>query len=61
MALKQCLSGIETFPCLDLYYSKTDKMNLKLAPKEWKKLIYLVKSLSRNVLACCVTKINEQY
>lgn len=61
MALKQHLSRIETFPCPDLHYSKTDKMNFKLAPKEWKKWIDLVKSLSRNVLACCLTISNKQY
>lgn len=38
---------------------KNDKMNLKLAPKDWKKLSYLVKSMSSNVLACCLTKLNE--
>lgn len=60
MALKQHVSlELRHFHVQIFTPPKQDKTNLKLAPKEQKKLIYLVKSMPRNVLACCLTKLNE--
>jgi len=51
MALKQHLSlGLRHFHVWIFTSTKPDKMNLKLTPKEQKKLVYLVKSMSRKFL-----------